>query len=99
MKPRRPRTGSIYLRGRTYWIKYYRRGQAFRESAKTDSYQEAERQLKRRQGELVTGKFAGLGPERIRIAELFADVVQDYEVGDKGTLEDLNSRLKHHLGP
>jgi len=99
MKKRKPRTGSIYARGGTYWIKYYRRGQAFRESSHSDSYEEAERLLKRRQGEVVTGKFAGLTVERIRMAELFNDVVEDYVIKGRRSLAQLESRLKNHLRP
>jgi hypothetical protein len=43
MKPRRPNSGAIYLRGRIYWIKYYRSGQPFRESSHHRQYAEAER--------------------------------------------------------
>lgn len=53
----------------------------------------------RRLGEIVTGKFAGFGPERIRLAELFDDVVQDYRDNDKDTLINLQGRLKNHLMP
>jgi hypothetical protein len=74
MKQRKPRIGSVYQRGRTYWIKYYRRGQPFRESTHGDSYEEAERLLKRRQGEVVTGKFVGLASERVRFGELAQEV-------------------------
>jgi hypothetical protein len=99
MNKRKPRTGSIYARGGTYWIKYYRRGQSFRESSHSDSYEEAERLLKRRQGEVVTGKFAGLTVERIRMAELFNDVVEDYSLNGRRSIAQLESRLKNHLRP
>jgi len=99
MKKRRPRAGSIYPRGGKYWIKYYRRGQPFRESSHSDSYEEAERLLKRRQGEVVTGKFAGLAAERIKVNELFEDVVQDYRLNHRRSLAQLESRLKNHLKP
>ena len=99
MKKRRPRAGSIYPRGGTYWIKYYRRGQPFRESSHSDSYEEAERLLKRRQGEVVTGKFAGLAVERIKMHELFEDIVQDYRLNHRRSFAQLESRLKNHLEP
>lgn len=99
MKKRKPRTGSVYPRGGKYWIKYYRRGQPFRESSHSDSYEDAELLLKRRQGEVVTGKFAGLAVERIRMAELFNDVVDDYKTNGRRSLTQLESRLKNHLRP
>jgi len=85
----RPHFGSIYQRkkrlpdgtGQTspiWWIKYSKNGQTFRESSGSEKYGDAERVLKRRLGEIVSGKFAGLGPERIRMAALFDDVVEVY---------------------
>src|SRR5712691_11906220 len=99
MKKRKPRTGSIYARGATYWIKYYRRGQPFRESSHSDSYEEAERLLKRRQGEVVTGRFAGLEPERIRLKQLFAEVLDDYRLNERSSTGHVERRLKLHLLP
>lgn len=99
MKKRKPRIGSIYLRGGTYWIKYYRRGQPFRESSHSDSYEEAERLLKKRQGEVVTGKFAGLGPERIRMKQLLDEVVEDYRMNERSSIGHVERRLKLHLIP
>jgi hypothetical protein len=67
---RKPKLGSIYQRRKkqpdgsiitlsTWWIKYYRSGRPVRESSHSDNFAEAARLLKRRQGEIVTGKFAG----------------------------------------
>jgi hypothetical protein len=99
MKKRKPRTGSIYPRGGVYWIKFYRHGKPFRESSRSDSYEEAERLLKRRQGEIVTGKFGGLEPERIRLKQLFDEVVEDYRLNERSSLGHLERRLKLHLCP
>ena len=99
MKKRKPRTGSIYARGGTFWIKFYRRGQPFRESSHSDSYQEAERLLKKRQGEVVTGKFAGLGPERVRFGDLVQGVVTDYSDNNRSSLGDVERRIRLHLRP
>ncbi len=97
--PRRPKLGSIYLRGSTYWIKFYAAGQCFRESAETGDYEEAEKQLKRRQGEVVTGRFGGLKPERIRFRELAAEVVSDYEENGRSSAAHVERRLKLHILP
>lgn len=99
MRRRKPRTGSIYPRGGVYWIKFYRHGKPFRESSHSDSYEEAERLLKRRQGEVVTGRFAGLGPERTRMSELFADVLEDYRMQRRASADDVDSRIRVHLNP
>lgn len=75
---RKPKLGSIYQRTKkqpdgsvvslpTWWIKCYRNGRPLRESSRSEDFAKAERLLKRRQGEIVTGKFAGLAVERIRV--------------------------------
>jgi integrase len=99
MKQRKPRIGSVYQRGRTYWIKYYRRGQPFRESTHSDSYEEAERLLKRRQGEVVTGKFVGLASERVRFGELAQEVLADYRDNQRATVGDVERRIRLYLEP
>ena len=82
-----------------WWIKYHENGMIFRESSGSEKRDEAERLLKRRLGEIVTGKFVGFGPERILVAELFGDVVADYQENENSTLADLKRRLKDHLIP
>lgn len=99
MRKRKPKLGSIYQRGAIYWIKYYRSGQPFRESSRSDSYEQAERLLKLRNGEIVTGRFAGLTPERIRLSDLFDDLVEDYRINRRASLPHMESRLKNHLRP
>ena len=39
--------GMIYKRGRIYWIKYYRHGKPYRESARSTKEAEAKRLLKK----------------------------------------------------
>jgi integrase len=99
MRKGKPKLGSIYLRGHIYWVKYYRDGQPFRESSRSERYAEAERLLKLRNGEIVTGKFCGLGPERIRMMDLFNDVMEDYRLNRRSSIVQLESRLKTHLVP
>jgi integrase len=99
MKTRKPKLGSIYLRGRLWWVKYHRHGQVFRESSGSEEYSDAERFLKRRLGELATGRFAGLGPERTRMDELFDDLLEDYRLNGRKSLVQTESRIRVHLRP
>jgi integrase len=55
--------------------------------------------LKRRVGEVATGKFSGLAHERVTMDELFDDLVADYKVNGRKTLPHLLSRLRLHLRP
>jgi hypothetical protein len=99
MRPRKPKLGSIYQRGGVFWIKYYRNGRPYRESSGSEVYADAERLCKRRMGEIVTGKFAGLAVERIRMQSLFDDLLEDYRVNERTSIIQLRSRLKLHLVP
>ncbi len=106
----RAKLGSVYQRTKklsdgltqvlsTWWIQYSRNGQVFRESSKSEKRSDAERLLKKRVGEIATGKFAGLGAERVRLSDLFQDVIEDYQASERKTLDDLRSRLKNHIEP
>ncbi len=106
----RPKLGSIYQRKKRlpdgsvqtlpiWWVKYRKNGQVFRESSRSQKPGDAENLLKLRVGQIVTGKFAGLRPERVLMAELFADVVQDYRDNERDTIKDVEGRIKNHLTP
>src|SRR5579859_6756824 len=99
MARRKPKLGSIFQRGSVYWIKYYKGGRAYRESSKSQRYEDAERLLKRRHGEIALGKFVGLAVERITMGELLGNVETDYEENERGSLAQLKSRLRNHLIP
>ena len=47
--------GSIYRRGRIYWLKYYVDGRSLYESARTRDRQEAETQLKQKEVDIAKG--------------------------------------------
>jgi len=47
--------GTIYKRGNTWWIQYYRKGKPFRESAQSAKEADARRLLRKREGEIARG--------------------------------------------
>jgi integrase len=83
----------------TWWIKYSKGGRIYRESSESYDQREAEKLLKRRLGEVVTGKFAGLAPERIRVHDLTAEVLRDYEDNDRASRSHVEWRLNLHILP
>jgi integrase len=101
MAPRKSRrgTGCVYLRGRIWWIKYFRDGRPFAESSLSTKKDEAERLLKKRQSEILTGQFAGPGPDRVLIAELLADLIVDYRINRRASLKDAERHVRLHLAP
>ena len=98
----RPRgTGSLYLQkgSAVWWIKYYRNGKPYRESTHKANEKEAQDCLTKRLGEIATGNFSGPKTERIRIDELADDLLRDYRINGKRSLDDVEARWKLHLKP
>lgn len=79
--------GSIYKRGDVFWIKYYRYGKPYRESSKTDKITEAQRLLKKREGEIAEGKLPGIYFDKVTFDNLSKDLVTDYTVNGRDTLK------------
>jgi integrase len=92
-------TGCVYLRGKVYWVKYYRNGKAFAESSKTNDLEKAEKFLQRRLAQVITGTFIGPRAERIKVAELADDFIRDYRINGRKSLGDAEARWKLHLKP
>lgn len=87
--------GTIYLRGKTYWIKYHRGGKAFRESSKSQKESDAKRLLRLREGQIAEGKFPGLQVERVRWDELAEDLVTDYKLNQRKSLVRAERSVGH----
>ena len=81
--------GYIYKRGDVFWIKYYRHGKPYRESAKSEKITEAQRLLKKREGEIAEGKLPGIYFDRVTFDELAKDLLTDYTVNGRDTLKRL----------
>jgi integrase len=94
-------SGSIYKQKNSavYWVKYYRNGKAYRESTRTTNKQEARDFLKQRLGEIATGNFYGPITERVTIAELADDLLRDYRINERKSLDDVEARWALHLEP
>jgi integrase len=98
--PKRPNgTGSIFRRGRLWWVKYYRAGKSYSESSHSEFDTDARNLLARRLGDIATGKFQGLAPERVTIAELCQLVIEDYAHAKKRDIANVKWRVDKHLEP
>lgn len=91
--------GSLYRRGRLWWIKYYRNGVSFRESSKSEMRRDAMRLLRKREGEITAGRFCGLEIERVQFEELAEDLLNEYQANDRKSLVWLHRRIRRHLTP
>ncbi len=87
--------GMIYRRGKTYWVKYYLNGKSFRESSKSDDIGKAKQLLKIREGQCGSGTFPGLKVDKIPFDELKQDILNEYKLNDRKSLERLENSLKH----
>lgn len=91
--------GSLYKRGRIWWIKYYRNGEAFRESSKSSKARDAKRLLRRREAEIDTGNFTGLEAERVRFEEIADDFLNEYQANNRKSFLWAERRTEQQLKP
>jgi integrase len=87
--------GTIYKRGKTFWIQYYRNGKPYRESSGSTKESYAKRLLKLREGHIAEGKIPALKVEKIRYDELAQDLINDYKLNGRKSLERIGYSLKH----
>jgi len=88
----------IYLRGKTYWVKYYRNGKPFRESAKSEKESDARKLLRLREGHIAEGKFPGLKVEKTLFDDLAKDLINDYRMNGKKSLDRTELSIDHLKG-
>ena len=93
--------GSVYLRkgSKKYWMKYVQHGRVIRESTETENIADARRQLRTREGDIVKGIPVDPDAGRITFDEAVADLLNDYSMNGKKTLDDTRRRIKKHLAP
>lgn len=101
-KPLRTRDrgeGSVFRRGRIWWIKYHVRGRPHRESSASADRKEAVRLLRRRLGEVSAGRHAPEA-ERVRFEDLATLVQDDYRLNGNRSLDRVQrafKRLRRHF--
>ena len=78
--------GSIYKRGKNYWIQYYRNGKPYKESTKSKKEADAKRLLKKREGEVSDGKLPGIYFDKVKCDELAEGLLKDYRINERKTL-------------
>ena len=87
--------GHIYKRGNVYWIKYYRGGNLYYESTKSEKESEAKRLLRKQLGQMAEGRFVGLCPERVKFEDLARDFLNDYRINGKRSLDKAERSVRH----
>jgi hypothetical protein len=89
--------GCVYKRGTIYWIKYSVNGEPHLESSRSSKEADAKRLLKRRLGESAEGRFIGPNADKIFLRELCEDLLNDYVVNKKRSLDKAKRSVRHLL--
>lgn len=86
----------LYWRGGVIWLKLYLRGGlVLRESTKTDRLAEARRVLDLRRGAMANGVKIEPRADRVTCGELFDDLVTEYRINERRSLDRLEDSLGH----
>lgn len=87
--------GRIFKRGSIYWIAYYHRGKEYRESSESEIESQARKLLKKRIGEIGSGKLIGPVEEKVTFEQLAEDLIRDYEVNGKRSVRSIKLSIAH----
>lgn len=91
--------GQIRKRGRFYQIRYYRNGQRIEESTGLTKHEEARNLLRDREGAISKGIPLTARSTKLTFDDAVADVVTDYTVNGKKSVDDVARRIALHLTP
>ena len=87
--------GTVYLRGRIWWIKYSQSGRAYYESTESRKKSVAKEILKQREGEIVEGKLPGVLFKKTTFRDLKDEFIDDYKINQRKSLERAEISAKH----
>ncbi len=89
--------GSLFKRGNTFWICYYRDGRRYRESADSDKETIAAKLLKRRLADAASGKPIGPEVEKTTLSDLQGILLDHYRMNGKRSTRRVAQALDHLL--
>ena len=87
--------GTLYLRGKTWWIQYHADGRRYQESSKSKRKMVAKRLLEQREGAIAEGREPGIRFDKTKFDELKDDFLRDYRVTGKKSLERAKISAAH----
>src|SRR5690606_19179367 len=91
--------GELRQRGKIWWIRYYRNGKRYEESSGSDKKGVARDLLRQREGKIADGVPVTSKISRYRFSDATADVIADYTVNGRKSLDNLQRRIRLHLEP
>ncbi len=88
--------GSIYRRkdSRFWWISYCKDGLQYSESSRSQNKEIASQMLRLREGEIAQGKMPAVIYERVRFDELAEDLLIDYRINNRKSMERIELSIK-----
>lgn len=90
--------GSLKLRGRIWWVKYYYHGKPKEESSGSARRSDAMKLLRKRLGEMGTGRLIGPDMERTTFEDLATMIEADYRANELRSLDRMRRSLFHLRG-
>ena len=81
-------SGSLYRRGKVWWLSYYTNNEHVCESSHSSDKGEAKRLLQQRIGQIAEGRYIGPRADRVGFEELAADMLNDYKINNKKSIDD-----------
>lgn len=91
--------GALWKRGNVWWVRYYRDGIRREESARTSNRKVALDLLHLREGEVAKGVPIEPANFRLTFQQATADLLNDYAINQRKTLDEAKRRLRKHLLP
>ncbi len=90
------RMGTIYKRGKTYWIKYEsKQGKTLYESSGSERKRDAAALLRKRESESEAGMAHGKTTDKVTFDALSRDVVSDYKVNGYRSIDRVQLSIAH----
>src|SRR2546428_9653036 len=87
-------SGSVYKRGKTWWLTYYANGRQVWESAKTKDKAEARKLLQAKIGQRAEGRLM-VGADKLTFEDLLTMVENEYKANERKTLNKVQGRGRH----
>jgi integrase len=91
--------GELRKRGRIWQLRYYRNGVRQEESSRSKNMEVARDLLRTREGAIAGGIPVTAKISRFRFEEAAADLITEYKVNGRKSLDELERRIEKHLTP
>ncbi len=91
--------GELRKRGGTWYFRYYRNGVRHEESSHSKNKEVARDLLRKREGAIADGIPVTAKINRFRFEEAATDLITEYKVNGRKSLDELERRIEKHLTP